>query len=174
MALPVCSLPFPGYGGRIWPLAPDPCRIASLKVGKQSSKGKAKYREHAPPGLAVTGSATCPGDTPAAAASTVLAFSKPPSAAGLTKSRRSSLLPADPWVPQPGGFCVPWRSMACQLAWHNQCPGQSAGVQEPRRTMGGNRSPLAFSLAQCDYKGLWDSIKFCFPPSNSGSPSSLL
>lgn len=39
-ALPVCSLPFPGYGGRIWPVAPGPCRIASLKVGRAKLKWK--------------------------------------------------------------------------------------------------------------------------------------
>lgn len=41
-ALPVCSLPFPGYGGRIWPVAPGPCRIASLQVGRAKLKWKNK------------------------------------------------------------------------------------------------------------------------------------
>lgn len=46
-------------------------------------KWKSKIHGACTPGLAATGSATCLGDTPAAAAASMaLAFSEPPSAAG--------------------------------------------------------------------------------------------
>lgn len=97
--------------------------------------------------LAVTDSATCPGDTPAAAASTALAFSKPPSAAGLTRSRGLSLLPADPWVPQPEGSVSP--GGARTTGWQGAAGARPRvlGCRNPGRRARGNRSPLAFSLA---------------------------